>query len=161
MDIVRLLVLTSGGAAIGWALRVPSGFLVGAMVATAAGNLLLSHKPVTMPAPLFALGLALIGGQIGSHMTRETLGTVRSSLVPAVLSMFALIALGVLVAVGLRLLGKMDFLDAIFATSPGALSAVTGMSARVGANAALVASFHVLRIILVTLSLPLLLRIAR
>lgn len=159
-NLVRLVLLAGGGAAIGVALRIPSGALVGAMVGVAVGNLALDWE-VQLPDPLFTLGLVLVGANIGGRMTRDTLRLIAGSLPAAVSVVAVLVVIGMAVAYLLSALGVMDLRDALFSASPGAMSAVVGMSASAGANAALVASFHVLRIALVTASLPLLLRLAR
>lgn len=160
MDVIRLLALAAGGAAIGWALRIPSGALIGAMVATAAWNLT-TGRSVDLPNPLFVAALVLLGAQLGSQMTRETLREVLAA-GPIALGVIALlIVIGLGLAFVMRGIAGLDYRDALFATSPGAMSAVVGMSAQAGANAVLVASFHVLRIVLVTASLPVLLRLAR
>lgn len=160
MDLVRLAVVATAGAAIGWGLRIPSGELIGAMVATAAYNLTTGSR-LEMPVPVFTVGLALIGAHIGSRMTRETLESLRGAGVGALAVLVVLLAIGLGLAYGLQAFGGIELRTALFATSPGAMSAVTGMSARAGADAVLVASFHVVRIFLVTASLPLLLRLAR
>ena len=159
MDMARLALLTAGGAAIGIALRIPSGALVGAMVAVAAGNLV-TDRVVELPDPLFTLGLALLGAQTGGRVTRETVRLIGASLWQAMVVVTLLLVLGVAVAYLLSWLGAMNLKDALFAASPGAMSSVVGMSASAGANAALVASFHVLRIAFVTASLPILLKLA-
>lgn len=160
MDLARLVLLTAGGAAIGIALRIPSGALVGSMVAVAAGNLV-TGRAVQVPDAAFTVGLALIGANIGGRVSWATLTVIRNALWQALFVVLLLLLLGVGVAYLLNALGAMTLRDALFAASPGAMSAVVGMSASAGANAALVASFHVLRIVLVTASLPLLLRLAR
>lgn len=160
MDVVRLLVVAVAGAAIGWALRIPSGELIGALVAAAAFNLT-TGRTATLPTPLFTLALFLVGAQVGSRMTRETLESLRASGLGGLAVIVVLLGIGLALAFLLWWLGGVELRTALFATSPGAMSAVTGMSARAGADAVVVASFHVVRIVLVTASLPLLLRLAR
>lgn len=159
MDLARLALLGVGGAAVGIGLKIPSGALVGAMVAVGAGSLIGGWN-LRMPDPVFTVGLTLIGAHIGGQMTRDTVGIIWASIIPALSVVLLLIGLGLGVAFVLSFLGVMDLRDALFSASPGAMSAVVGMSASAGANAALVASFHVLRIVLVTVSLPVLLAIA-
>jgi uncharacterized membrane protein AbrB (regulator of aidB expression) len=65
MDLARLALLAGGGAALGVALKIPSGALVGSMIAVGAGNLV-TGKSVQLPDPLFTLGLLLIGANIGA-----------------------------------------------------------------------------------------------
>jgi uncharacterized protein len=160
MEVIRLLALAAGGAAIGWALRIPSGEMIGAMVATGAWSLS-TGRTTDLPEPLFTLALVLLGAQLGSKMTRETLGQLGRAGPVALGIIVALIAIGLGLAFVMTRFAGLGFRDALFSTSPGAMSAVVGMSAQAGANAVLVASFHVLRIVLVTASLPLLLRLAR
>lgn len=160
MDLVRLAALIAGGAAIGWALRIPSGELIGAMVATALYNLT-TDSQLQLPTPVFTVALALIGGHVGSRMTRETLESLRAAGIGALAVLVVLLVVGLGLAYGLQAFGGIELRTALFATSPGAMSAVTGMSASAGADAVLVASFHVVRIFLVTASLPLLLQLAK
>jgi hypothetical protein len=160
MDLVRLVLLAGVGATLGVAFRIPSGALIGSMFMVAAGNLA-TGKSVDLPNPVFTVTLALLGANIGGRVTRTTMEQIRHSMLPALGVVALLLAIGLAVAYLLSALGAMNLRDALFAASPGAMSAVVGMSASAGANAALVASFHVLRIVLVTASLPLLLRLAR
>lgn len=81
----------------------------------------------------------------------------RQIAVGAVLSAIVFIVFGLLLAVGLREAGLAPD-GVILATSPGALSVMAAAGTEIGVGAQ-VAVFHTVRVILVILSLPLLIRL--
>ncbi|MGH3345252.1 MAG: AbrB family transcriptional regulator [Carbonactinosporaceae bacterium] len=135
--------------------NVPGGAILGAMVGAAAVTLW-RNVEVQVPAAAQTAALIIIGAALGMQLTRPAMLGVLSALGPALLSAVIIIACGVGITLLLRALGIAPAED-LLATSPGALSVIGGIAVERGNGAAEVATFHLVRIVLVVLSLPLLL----
>jgi membrane AbrB-like protein len=156
------IVLTLAAAAVVASLfarwRVPGGMIVGAMLGAAAFSLATGGAEIELPRPMVGGAYVVVGTLIGAGITRETLGQLRHVAVPAVLSAALIIACGLGIALVLRWLGLAPE-GVILATSPGALSATTAVATEQGTGVP-VAVFHLVRVVLVLASLPLLLRLS-
>lgn len=134
--------------------HVPGGLILGSMVGAASVSLWLDAE-VTISPVLNSAALLLIGSSIGVLVTRDMMSTLRPVLVGAVLAAVLIIAAGLAIGLLLRSLGLAPPGD-ILATSPGALTVMAAAALDHGRGAAEVAAFHLIRIILVIASLPLL-----
>ena len=130
--------------------------IVGAMAASAAVSLAVDgvEIPETVRSGLF-VG---VGMMIGMGVTRDMLASLRHFLIPSLLSAVLLILAGGGSALLLRWLGLAPAGD-LLATSPGALSVLSAAAIEHEADAPTVALFHVTRIVLILLALPLLTRL--
>ena len=126
------------------------------MLGSAAASVTLG--PITVPTPLQLAIFIGVGMTIGMLVTRETLTALRVAFVPAAVSALLLILAGIGVAFLLRLLGIAPAGD-VLATSPGALSVLGAAAVEHGVGAPIIILFHIVRIILILLTLPLLVRL--
>ena len=159
VPVAQTLIAALAGAAAFEALKVPAGALVGALVATAALNLLADGGTVELPSSLQFLAFALLGWAVGEGVTTETLATLRSSLMPVVVIVVALLVFGALLALVLTRLGVLDSTTAFLAASPGALSQMSALGTAVGADVTLVATVHTLRVVALVLIAPIVARV--
>lgn len=156
--VALFLAPTSGGAvaaAIGLALGGHLPIVVNAFLGAGLVAILL---PATSGLPK-ATGLFVQSGLawlIGTLVTRETIATLGQTLIGATISSLILIGGGLLIAFAMRRFGLAVDGD-VLATSPGALEVLTLVGADHGANVVDVGLFHLLRLLLVMLTLPLLL----
>jgi membrane AbrB-like protein len=130
------------------------GLALGAMVGAAIYTVLRGEGAVPVPPLLQDAALVLLGAVIGAGVTRSMLGDLRALLVPAVVAGAAIILAGVTIALALRWFGVAPG-DDVLATSPGALSAVMGVAIDRGVAPAEVALFHLVRLLMVIMTLPL------
>lgn len=159
MILVGSIVLAVGAAYLLDLFNFPAGALIGAMVAVAV--LKLSGVAVPeMPGTLRFAALVVIGWDLGTKFNRELLGTVTNNMVPLVLVVGAFLVMGWVLAWVLWRFGLMDPATAVLATSPGGLVQMGALTSEMEANAALVVGFHLLRIVSVLLSAPLVSRLA-
>ena len=159
---MTVLLALLAGAALGLLLdhlEVPGGLIVGAMVG-AAGVTLLRDAGVglVLPTPVVKASYVVIGVAIGLTVTRGFVAQLQAVAAGAVLSAVLIVVAGLLVAVVLRQFGLAPD-GAVLATSPGALSVMAAAGAEQGVGAP-VAVFHTVRLVVVLLSLPLLVRLA-
>ena len=156
MIAVRSLLAALLGAWILERLEVPAGALIGAMVAGAAVNLVgLESQPLPDWARFGAF--AAIGWLLGQQFTRDTVTTLKSAVVPIAIVVISLLVAGGLVAIGLRVWG-LDAATAFLAASPGGISQMAALATDIGANAPLVVTAHLVRVIAVVSTAPFLVR---
>jgi len=140
-------------------LNFPAGALIGAMVAIAAIKLLGNEAP-NMPAALRVGALIIIGWDLGSRFDKQLVATLTNNIAPLVLVIACFLITGWVLAWMLWRFGVMDPVTAVLATSPGGLVQMGALTSETQANAALVVGFHLLRIVAVLLSAPLISRLA-
>lgn len=161
MNVGQLIAALAGATAcalLADRLQVPGGLILGAMVGAAAVTLS-TGTAVTLPSPLRTAAFVVIGAAIGVRMTRDVVASLGPVLLPAALSAVLIIAAGLAIAWLLRSVGIAPPAD-LLATSPGAFSVMTAMAVEQDTGAVEVALFHLVRIVMVILSLPLLVRLA-
>lgn len=149
--LLTLVAAGAGGLFAQW-VRLPGGPIVGAMLGAGAVSLGVGTVEVPLVARL-AIFTGL-GTMLGMLVTRETLRSLRLALAPALFAAIAIIAGGIAVAFLFRALGIAPEGD-MLATSPGALSVLVAAAVEYDANAPTVALFHVTRLVLVIVTLPL------
>jgi membrane AbrB-like protein len=159
MILVTSLVAAVSAALLLDRLNFPAGALIGAMVAIAALRLLGNETP-SMPGAVRIVALIVIGWDLGSRFNKQLLATLNSNVAPLVLVIACFLITGWVLAWMLWKFGVMDPVTAVLATSPGGLVQMGALTSETQANAALVVGFHLLRIVSVLLSAPLISRLA-
>ena len=159
-----MVLLTSLAAAISAALLLdrlnfPAGALIGAMVAIATIKLL-GHEVPNLPSGVKIAAFIVIGWDLGARFDNQLLSTVSNNVGPLVLVVACFLVTGWLMAWMLWRFGVMDPVTAVLSTSPGGLVQMGALTSETDANAALVVGFHLLRIVAVLLSAPIISRLA-
>lgn len=153
-----LLAGASGGALL-WALQVPGGVLVGAILAVGALSLL--GVPVARHPRSKQGAQLLVGTGIGATLQPDSFSLLMTMAVPIAASIVALIAAGLLCGMLLARTTQLDFATALAATAPGGMVEMVLVSDEVGADGSIVAGMHLLRILAVLGALPLVLTVLR
>lgn len=130
------------------------GLALGAMLGAAVYTLVRGGDAVDVPPLVQDAALVALGAVIGAGVTRAVLTDLRDLLLPAVVASVAIILAGVAIALALRWFGAAPA-DDVLATSPGALSAVIAVAVDRGVAPAEVALFHLVRLLMVLGTLPL------
>ena len=159
MNLAVSVVLTLGAAYLLDWLGFPAGALIGAL-AVIAGLKLSGVDVMEIPGSVRFLALLVIGWDLGTKFNKDLLSAVTNNLLPLVLVVAAFLVMGWFLAWILWKLGLMDPVTAVLATSPGGLVQMGALTSEMDANAALVVGFHLLRIVTVLLSVPLISRLA-
>ena len=159
MNLAVSVVLALGAAYLLDWLGFPAGALIGAM-AVIAGLKLYGVEVTEIPGAVRFLALLVIGWDLGTKFNKDLLSAVTNNLLPLVLVVAAFVVMGWVLAWTLWKLGLMDPVTAVLATSPGGLVQMGALTSEMEANAALVVGFHLLRIVTVLLSVPLISRLA-
>ncbi len=146
------------GALVARRLRVTAGALLCPLAIAAILSVSGVAGDAGVPALVQSLAFALIGLQVG---LRFTVATIREAqeLLPWVLgAIFALVAVSAGLAALLVPLAHVSFADAYLATTPGGLPAVLAASVGLGANTTFVVSVQVLRVLIMVVAAPPLVR---
>jgi membrane AbrB-like protein len=159
VTIVMSVLVALGAASLLHWMNFPAGALIGAMAGMAALKLGGMNVP-DMPGLIRFAALLVIGWDLGTRFSRQLIASISGSIVPLVLVVTAFVVMGWFLAWMLWKLGVMDPVTAVLATSPGGLVQMGALTTEMEANTALVVGFHLLRIVTVLLSVPLVSRLA-
>jgi uncharacterized protein len=162
VGLVGDLAFTAGcalaGALVARRLRVTAGALLCPLAVAAILSVSGVAGDASVPALVQSFAFALIGLQVG---LRFTLATIREAqaLLPWVLgAIFVIIVVSAGLAALLVPLAHVSFADAYLATTPGGLPAVLAASVGLGANTTFVVSVQVLRVFIMVVAAPPLVR---
>jgi uncharacterized protein len=128
--------------------------MVGALIGVGALSLS-SGRSATIPRNVNFAGRALLGTAIGSAINRQTLEVLGSAILPTIAIAFALLGASVGIAFLTARLAKLDKPTAICSFTPGGMGEMTSIAHDLGADMRVVAALHVLRLILILITLPL------
>jgi uncharacterized protein len=146
-----LLVATVGGVGFAW-MGLPAGLVSGSTLATSIAALL--GRPMTVPAPLGRVCFVLIGILLGAVVTPESLhGIVTWPLSIALLAICAAL-MTVAATCYLRFVHGWEPLSALLGASPGSLGQAMALSAEFGADIRGIAIVQTVRVMIITLGLP-------
>ena len=150
--------MAAGGAAVASRVRLPAGMLLIPMVAAAVVALLVPDGDFDVPDLLQQGAFALIGLQVGLRFTAETVRSLGSLLLPVLAAIAVLIVLSFGLAVVLELTTTVSLSDAYLATTPGGIFAVVAVAFGAGANTTFIVAVQGLRVLVMVLLAPLMVR---
>jgi|GEM_PF-1163328 len=112
------------------------------------------------PAPDFShwsrvLVQSIIGGYLGTKIDRATLACARALLIPISISTMWFVTATLLIGYALARWTTIDLYTALLAVTPGGVAEMTVIALAVGADAALVATVQVVRLIVSNVAIPL------
>lgn len=146
------------GVVLGRAVRLPAATLLGPLAV--AGALALAGRlgHFAVPALLQQTAFILIGLQVGLKFTAATVREVGQLLGPVLLCILALMLACFGLAILLEALTPVSLLDAYLATTPGGLYAVVAVAFGAGANTTFILAVQSLRLLVMVLLAPLVVR---
>ena len=144
------------GAIVAKLTRVPAGSLLGPMVAAAILTLAIGDFQV--PAILRQPAFAAIGLQVGLRFTPKLVRQAGRLFVPTLLCVFGLLVACFGLAILLDVTTDASLLDAYLATTPGGLYAVLAAAFGTGADTTFVIAVQALRLFVMVLLAPLVVR---
>lgn len=156
-DIAWLVLAGLGGLWLGKCLHLPSPLLFGPALASAALHLTgLTHAAV--PPLIIALAQVVIGISIGGRFAGTRLAEVGHALLMAIVQALVLLLLAIAAAWVGHLLTGYSAAAALLAYMPGGAPELSLVALSLGIDPAFVTTHHLLRITLLVLLLPLLLK---
>jgi membrane AbrB-like protein len=155
-DWLLLLALAPLGVLIGRVVRLPAAALLGPLILSGAVTVLGAEYAVP-PLPREA-AFATIGLAIGLRFTVSTVRMVGRLLLPVTACIVGLIVACFGLAVALDRTTSASLLDAYLATTPGGLNAVVAIAFGTGANPTFVVAVQALRVLVMVLLAPVMVR---
>ncbi|AXF55227.1 AbrB family transcriptional regulator [Salicibibacter kimchii] len=160
-----LLALALFGAVASKKLKIPTPWLLGAMVTVAVFNLISGQATpeATLWWPDWALPVAqlFLGASIGAKMQRELFRDAKAVIIVGILSSLALIAALAALSILVASQTQLDMITSILAFSPGGVAEMAATAVELGADSTFVVAVQVIRIMAVLLVLPPLFQILR
>jgi uncharacterized protein len=142
------------GGFIGDRLKVPSGAMIGAMIAVIALKLLLKSEWEIPKGYGFTLQV-LVGVMVGASFHPSLLQTFYKIAIPVVISCIVLVGVGLIMALVFAKLGMMDIGTSYLGTNPGAMTVLLVLADESNVNASVITAFHLFRVIFVVITAPL------
>jgi membrane AbrB-like protein len=156
LPLPAVAVLTLAAGAVGGAVfaffDLPAAWLAGALVAVSA--LALAGVPVYLPDLLRRIVFVILGISLGATVTPETVAGVRTwPITLALLAVSLPVTMGA-VMLYLHYVSKWNYRETLYASAPGALSAVLAMAADAKVDVRMVAFVQTVRVFLLIAALP-------
>lgn len=159
MNIELMVLLAAGAAGAGIAnrLKLPMWPITGALLGSAAANVIMAAG-TSLP---FGLGFAaqvLVGTAVGASVLPGFAREIGKLIVPAVTVVAVLVTAGIAAGAVMSWLGLLDQTEALLGMVPGGVGEMVAAASALSADSALVAGIHVIRLLLMIWTLPLLIR---
>lgn len=131
------------GGIIGIRLKLPASAMLGSMIAVAVFTVLTDIQAT--PTWIKVAAQIVSGGYIGTTMTKDSLGQMKSMAPTAALLLGGMLVINLTVGGVLYLTSPLDLCTSLFSTTPGGLTDVTIISDDMGADSPIVSVFQVCR----------------
>lgn len=150
--------IAGAGAVLGTRLKIPAGALIVPLVLTAAGGALGLYNDLQPPETVREPAFIVIGLAVGLGFNPTVLRQVARAAPAAVAAILGVIAACGALAAVLAATTRVSLLDAYLATTPGGINAVLVTAFASGANTSLVVGVQGVRLFLMVLAAPVLVR---
>lgn len=145
-DYIPLALAALSGSFIGVYLNIPSGGLIGAMLACGAVSLVI-NRYYKFPAGIRYFAQICLGLVLGQRMTPEIVGQLGDLFLPALTTTIIMLVGCTLLAFLLRHNTGWDMLTCLLCSAPAGLSQITVFADEIGVDSFLASVFHTVRII--------------
>lgn len=146
------LVAAAAGGAVFAFFDLPAAWLAGSLVAVSA--LALSGVPVYVPDLLRKIIFVVLGISLGAAVTPETVAGIRTWPITLALLVLSLPVTMGAVMLYLHYVSKWNYRETLYASAPGALSAVLAMASEAKVDVRMVAFVQTVRVFLLIAALP-------
>ena len=148
------------GAALGRLLRLPMWPITGALVGSAIMHVLL-HSTVLLPSGVGFVAQVLVGTAVGAAVLPGFARQVGRLILPVVIVVFTLVAAGISSAALMSYFNVLHASEAFLGLVPGGVGEMVAAASTIGADSALVAGIHVVRLLISLWMLPVMVLWAR
>ena len=156
LEIILTAATAIAGGFIGKRLRLPAGFMLGALLATGLLNIL--WPAATFPTDARIVAQLIAGAYIGMTVTRASLHELRQMMLPS-LVLFAGVAFFALVSgFAIYWLSDLELTTALLATVPGGIVDMSMISLEFGAQPQIVAALQLERLVVIMSVYPFILK---
>jgi membrane AbrB-like protein len=133
-------------------LKVPAGAMVGSMISIAAFNVITGRA--FMPQDVKVITQIAAGAFIGSGIAKKDVLDLRYIIKPAALMVFSMIVLNLLMGYVMYRATGVDLVTCLFASAPAGIVDMSLISADMGADTSKVAVLQMVRLLIVFIVLP-------
>lgn len=141
------------GALLGRLSRLPGGVIIGPMICSTAVHVS-GLSVAVVPWELLALAQVVLGASIGARFVGESQRMIRNGVPLAFVSVFGAGLVTLALAWPLAYLTGGDLVTLLLALAPGGMAEMSLVAVSLGLDAAIVATLHLERILLVVLGAP-------
>lgn len=154
-----LILITAGaaGAALGRLLKLPMWPITGSLLGSAVANVIMAAE-VSLPAGLGFAAQVLVGTAVGASVLPGFAREIGKLFAPAVTVVAVLVTAGIAAGVVMSSLGVLGQTEALLGMVPGGVGEMVAAASALSADSALVAGIHVIRLLLMIWTLPLMIR---
>jgi membrane AbrB-like protein len=156
LDPLSIVLLAAGCALTGFVfekLRIPAGFVLGAMGAATIGKLAGLYDAV-LPEPLVIATFIATGALIGVRFVGMTWAEFKRIAVGGLIATLITVGITTSISALVSLLVDMPFGQIWLGLSPGALEGMGALTLALGYDTAFVAAHHVIRLLLLSFAIP-------
>ncbi len=153
---ITLVVATVSGF-IGYALHIPAGTIMFAMIGVAMQNIFFDNAFMPMPVKKFAQVCA--GTLIGEGITIAAVLSLRTAILPAIILLIGFIILTLTMGFILYKTSDLDIVTAFFACAPGGASDISLMAGDFGADTPKVTVIQLIRVVCVIAFYPIIIHL--
>ena len=154
--VVLALACATAGGLLARKLRIPGGTILGAIAGAAVFRFV--DDTVALGPEWSALALMIVGTSIGSMIDKSLIRSFGRIALPGGIAVVAMLASGIVIATVMTALGLMPPIAALFAFAPGGIAEMSAAATALSAAAPLVAAAHVVRIVVVLVAMPVIMR---
>ena len=160
LEVVAVLAGGTGVALLFRRFRMPMWPITGGLVGASAVHLLIGGVTV-MPGFLSPLAQVLVGAAIGASIGPTIFRDFATFLTPGLIAVVLVAGCGVGLGFALHLLGLLPVTEAVLGMVPGGVGEMVAAAISLDVDGAVVAGIHLVRLLVVMWTLPLLVRFAR
>lgn len=150
---VLLLVVATLGSFIAIKLKVPVGIIIGSMTSAAILQSFIGNINPLEGIYTFYTQI-IIGVAVGASVSRKTINTLTTILLPTLIVIISIIGLGLGLSCIFVLLTNVDYITALFSFAPGGLTEMTIAAKVLGGEGVFVATIHIIRLLIIFLLVP-------
>lgn len=156
LEITLTAATAIAGGFIGKRLRLPAGFMLGALLATGLLNIL--WPAASFPADARVVAQIIAGAYIGMTVTRKSLQELRQMLLPSLVLFTGISAIALISGFAVFRLSDLALTTALLSTVPGGIVDMSMISLEFGAQPQIVAALQLERLVLIMSVYPFILK---
>ena len=154
--LITLLIGSAGGYA-GYKLRLPAGTFLGSMLAVGIYNCL--GFEAFMPSQVRVVAQILVGCLLGLSLNRKAFKELKTVMKPSLVIIASLLTCGLTIGFILYKFCKLDMPTAFLSCTAGGMTELSLLAASLGGDGPKVAILHLIRMLTVVSTMPLILHV--
>ncbi|MCP8615922.1 AbrB family transcriptional regulator [Salirhabdus salicampi] len=158
MDTLLFLAIAFVGGSLGSKLKIPAGALMGSMILIGTWQCIGYFEPLEVHSMIKWIGQSILGVTLALMFKKNTMKLSKYITIFIVLFGFLTIVYSALIAWFMTLITNLNFINAYLAVIPGGFAEMLILTDTIGGNVSGVALFHFIRLMLLLLTIPYILK---